>query len=115
MAKTRSCDRCGKTYAYSRSTSKFCSTNCRAAFNGTDRLRIPDDVRYYILERDNFHCRLCGHAPTPTRELRIDHMEPVAAGGSLLDPENLITLCHPCNSGKGTQTLTWDQVPDLEV
>ena len=41
-------------------------------------------------------------------------MESVAAGGSLLDPENLITLCQPCNSGKGANTLTWDQVPELD-
>ncbi len=111
---TRSCDRCGKTYTYERSTSKFCSTNCRVAFASKDRMRVPDDLRYYILERDHFHCRACGDAPKPTKTLRVDHMTPVAMGGSLLDPENLVTLCQACNSGKGVKVLTWDMLPDFD-
>lgn len=113
MTKTRQCDRCGNTYAYERSTSKFCSTNCRAANASGDRLRVPDDVRFYVLARDTFRCRLCGDTPA-RKQLRVDHMTPVAEGGSLLDTENLITLCHPCNSGKGTTIMTWDDVPPLE-
>lgn len=31
---TRACDECGKEYTYQRSTSKFCSADCRVRANG---------------------------------------------------------------------------------
>lgn len=63
-------------------------------------MRVPDDMRYHILERDKFRCRVCGGAAGRSRELRIDHYNPHSEVGEYLDSDNLWTLCHPCNSGK---------------
>lgn len=52
--------------------------------------------RFFILKRDRYMCRLCKTAGVP---LEVDHVVPVARGGSdALD--NLQTLCIPCNRGK---------------
>lgn len=55
-------------------------------------------VRYAILQRDNFTCRYCG-ATAPDVKLQVDHVVPVALGGSN-DPSNGVTACRKCNSGK---------------
>ncbi len=62
------------------------------------RIVIPAVVREYILERDGFRCRSCGKAP-PEVELQIDHIIPIAQGGSN-DISNLQTLCKTCNRRK---------------
>lgn len=97
---TRACNACGKEYTYERSTSEYCSAQCRGRKHKNERYRIPDDLRMHVLSRDEYRCRLCGSAPDESRELRIDHVVPVHAGGLPLDPDNLQTLCHSCNSGK---------------
>jgi 5-methylcytosine-specific restriction protein A len=62
---------------------------------------ISIGARARILERDGFRCRRCGASPEHTR-LVIDHIVPVASGGSG-DEANLQTLCDPCNQGKGAR------------
>lgn len=59
---------------------------------------VSKRLRYEVLRRDNHTCRYCG-ATAPDVPLRIDHVTPVALGGSD-DPTNLVTSCEPCNSGK---------------
>lgn len=54
--------------------------------------------RWLVLERDGFTCRYCGRS-APNVELEVDHVHPVAAGGSD-DPDNLVTACYDCNRGK---------------
>jgi hypothetical protein len=63
---------------------------------------IPLRIRYAILLRDRYTCRLCGRSPssTPGLEVDVDHVVSEADGGSL-DPSNLRCLCKPCNLGKG--------------
>jgi len=56
-------------------------------------------LRYEILKRDNFRCTVCGRRP-PDVELCIDHIKPVAKGGTSTK-DNLRTLCTDCNLGKG--------------
>lgn len=60
--------------------------------------RRPVRDRYAVLARDHFTCRYCG-ARAPGVELRVDHVIPLAKGGTD-DPSNLVTACEPCNSGK---------------
>lgn len=56
-------------------------------------------IRYQIFERDNFTCKLCGRS-VPEVKLEVDHIIPVANGGSnKLD--NLRTTCFSCNRGRG--------------
>ncbi len=63
---------------------------------------IPLRIRYAILVRDRFTCRICGKAPSthPGTALHIDHIIPESRGGTL-DESNLRCLCGDCNIGKG--------------
>jgi len=59
---------------------------------------IPPEIRWFVWERDNFTCKMCGSR----RNLSIDHIYPESKGG-LLEKENLQTLCKSCNSRKGAK------------
>ena len=59
------------------------------------RLTLLPKLRYQILLRDNFKCKLCGN----TEILEVDHIKPLHLGGKT-EPDNLQTLCHYCNIGK---------------
>jgi len=52
-------------------------------------------MRVYILARDSHTCQYCA-APATT----VDHVDPVAKGGEILNPENLVAACVSCNSKK---------------
>jgi 5-methylcytosine-specific restriction endonuclease McrA len=60
------------------------------------RIKIPPEVRQYVLERDGHRCQACGAAG----DLTIDHIIPLAQGGPN-DLSNFRTLCRSCNSRKG--------------
>ena len=60
-------------------------------------------IRFEIFKRDGFKCVYCGSSPVQS-VLRIDHVLPVAEGGTNA-PENLVTSCHDCNSGKSSVKL----------
>lgn len=52
--------------------------------------------RFLVFKRDKYRCRICKATGV---ELEVDHIVPLAAGGSdALD--NLQTLCFRCNRGK---------------
>lgn len=62
------------------------------------RTALPLKVRWDILKRDHYACVSCGARP-PGVELEVDHVIPVARGGTN-EISNLQTLCRPCNQGK---------------
>ncbi len=64
----------------------------------TPRIRIPPEVKRYLLERNRSQCQSCGKTTLDT-ELTIDHIIPLANGGSN-DISNLQILCRSCNSRK---------------
>ncbi len=64
----------------------------------TPRIKIPNEVRQYIFQRDRNQCQSCGKVATET-QLSIDHITPLAHGGSN-DISNLHTLCLTCNQRK---------------
>jgi hypothetical protein len=66
-----------------------------------ERAKVTKSVRYDILKRDKFQCVLCG-ATGKTAELVVDHIVPIAKGGSS-DMKNLRTLCEVCNQGRGAK------------
>lgn len=68
------------------------------------RKGIGVKLRYQILRRDNYECRLCGRSAKEGADLEVDHIVPVARGGDN-HPSNLWTLCFECNRGKGTLSL----------
>ena len=63
---------------------------------------ITKSMRFDILKRDNYKCRLCGASPAISRgvTLHIDHIIPRIKNGETI-PSNLQTLCSDCNYGKG--------------
>lgn len=65
-------------------------------------MAVSKRLRFEIFRRDSHTCRYCG-ATAPGTPLRVDHIVPVALGGTD-HPSNLVTSCEPCNSGK-TSTL----------
>lgn len=61
--------------------------------------RAPMSVRkrFLVFQRDRYQCQICRVAGVA---LVVDHVIPLHMGGSDL-PDNLQTLCVPCNQGKG--------------
>lgn len=62
------------------------------------RKAIPKSVRFAVFRAAAFKCRYCGQSP-PDVMLVIDHIIPVAAGGTN-DIDNLCCACDSCNAGK---------------
>lgn len=61
-------------------------------------MSISRRLRFEILRRDDHSCRYCGRR-APDVELTVDHVVPIALGGSD-EPANLVAACKDCNSGK---------------
>ena len=64
-----------------------------------ERSKMSNSLRYDILRRDNFRCKICGATQDDGVKLHVDHIIPVAKGGKT-EPSNLRTLCEDCNRGK---------------
>ncbi|MHC4267863.1 MAG: homing endonuclease associated repeat-containing protein [Planctomycetota bacterium] len=58
-------------------------------------------LRFIVMRRDDFKCRICGRSPATQTglELQVDHIVPWSKGGETFI-ENLQTLCFDCNQGK---------------
>lgn len=67
------------------------------------RKAISKALRFEVFKRDSFKCQYCG-AEAPSVLLHIDHIKPVAGGGTN-ELTNLITACMPCNLGKRDVSL----------
>jgi hypothetical protein len=61
-------------------------------------MAISKRTRYEVLRRDNYTCRYCR---STDNTLRIDHVIPVALGGTD-NPDNLVAACIDCNAGKSS-------------
>ena len=68
------------------------------------RKPLTKKVRFEVFKRDRFTCQYCGRM-APDIILEIDHIIPVAAGGTN-DLLNLVTSCKDCNRGKGKRKLS---------
>lgn len=76
--------------------------SCPMAIQKEQHMAVSKRLRYEILRRDNYTCRYCG-ASAPDVPLRVDHVTPVALGGTDT-ADNLVTACEPCNSGKSSSS-----------
>jgi hypothetical protein len=63
-------------------------------------------LRFLVLKRDNFKCKICGKSPAtdPKIVLHVDHIKPWSKGGETV-LENLQTLCSICNIGKSDLSI----------
>jgi hypothetical protein len=75
--------------------------------------KVSKALRFQILRRDNHTCRYCG-ASAPTATLTVDHVMPQALGGTTV-PENLVTACEPCNSGKSATPPDANHIADVRA
>lgn len=73
---------------------------------------VTKRIRYEILKRDNHTCRYCGGTP-PDVKLTIDHVTPVALGGTD-EAHNLVAACQDCNYGKSSTSPSDDLVEDVK-
>ena len=66
-------------------------------------------VRFLVMRRDDFKCRICGTSPAlkPGTILAVDHVVPWTKGGETM-MDNLQTLCVECNGGKSDLSMTAD-------
>ena len=67
-------------------------------------------LRLFVLERDNYECRVRLPGCTGTAEV-ADHIQPWLAGGAWLDPLNLRASCVHCNAVRGRQKRVTDPTP----
>jgi len=67
---------------------------------------VPLNLRYKVLNRDNFCCVSCGKSPAThiDTRLHVDHIIPFSEGGAN-SLANLQTLCEQCNLGKSNVVL----------
>jgi hypothetical protein len=68
-------------------------------------------TRFEVFKRDRFTCSYCGKHP-PEVLLEVDHIHPIAAGGSD-ELDNLTTACVDCNRGKGGRMLEEGRAPAI--
>jgi 5-methylcytosine-specific restriction endonuclease McrA len=69
-----------------------------------ERSKMTPSMRFKILKRDDYRCQICGASQQDGAKLHIDHIIPVAKGGTTV-AANLHVLCDRCNLGKGTRGL----------
>lgn len=63
-------------------------------------------VRFEVFKRDGFTCVYCGrNRDKHGVVLEVDHVVPLAEGGSDDDMANLATACWDCNHGKAARAL----------
>jgi hypothetical protein len=72
-------------------------------------MAVSKRTRFEVLRRDNHTCRYCR---SKVNTLTIDHVTPVALGGTD-DPSNLVACCLECNSGKASTTPDAALVDDV--
>ena len=72
---------------------------------------MPRKLRVALYLRAGMKCEACGFQSVTLRrgcKLSLDHLVPLASGGALSDPKNLVVLCGRCNSSKrDTKLATW--------
>lgn len=71
----------------------------------SERIGMSKKLRFDVFKRDMFACVYCGAHPSETVMLEVDHVHPVAEGGTN-EIDNLVTACFSCNRGKGAVALT---------
>lgn len=69
------------------------------------RVGLSKKTRFDVFKRDQFKCIYCGAHPSESVLLEVDHIHPVAEGGTN-DIDNLVTSCDACNRGKGARMLS---------
>lgn len=75
-------------------------------------MAVSKRMRYEVLRRDDYRCRYCGATAGEGARLVLDHVVPVAIGGTD-EPGNLVACCQECNAGKGSTVPDQQLVDDV--
>ncbi len=80
----------------------FCNSRCRRSFNRKFHYFVVTwrQVRYRTLRRDRWLCVKCGR-----RAREVDHIIPLALGGSEFNTDNCQSLCRSCHLRKTIQEI----------
>ena len=85
-------------------TKRYHNSQHPARKGGTWGGLMPRTLRVALYLRAGLRCEACGYEATSLRgracKLTLDHLVPLASGGSVNDPCNLVVLCRRCNSSK---------------
>lgn len=76
-------------------------------------MAVSKRTRFEVMRRDGHACRYCG-AMAPDVKLHVDHVMPVALGGTD-KPDNLVTACVDCNAGKTSTSPDATVVADVKA
>lgn len=74
-------------------------------------MAVTKRTRFEVLRRDSHTCRYCG-ASAPDVKLHVDHVIPVALGGTD-SPDNLVAACIDCNFGKSSSSPDANHVAEV--
>lgn len=69
---------------------------------GRTRKNISSTLQKEVYARDGLKCRYCGFKHKSALKFNIDHVIPVAKGGTE-ELSNLVVSCKKCNQAKGTK------------
>lgn len=69
-----------------------------------ERALMSASLRFKVLKRDNYKCKICGASERDGVKLHIDHIIPVSKGGKT-EIQNLQVLCDRCNLGKSNRNM----------
>lgn len=76
----------------------------KKSFIEEERRKMSDSLRFRVLERDGFRCKICGCGRSDGVKLEVDHIMPISKGGKT-ELNNLQTLCERCNRGKSNKII----------
>ena len=103
---------CPKCNEKRKSKSNFCDICGTPLKEREDRIKFDKGFIEKVFRRDGYRCQMCGARKSDGVQLTIDHIIPLAAGGSN-DIDNLQTLCKSCNENKAD--LIFKSGIDVEI
>jgi 5-methylcytosine-specific restriction endonuclease McrA len=103
-ARRRSCE--SVTSRLRKAAGQYLRYNDRRLVTDNPGGTVRPSVRFEVLKRDGFTCVYCGrNRDKHGVVLEVDHVVPLAEGGSDNDLANLATACWDCNHGKAARLL----------
>lgn len=105
---------CPKCRQKRNSRSKFCDMCGTPLEEREGRIKLPKGMYDKVYRRDGYRCQMCGASKNNGAELTIDHIIPLAAGGSN-SINNLQTLCRSCNENKADLIFKSGLDVDIEI
>ena len=105
---------CPKCKEKRKSESNFCDICGTPLKEREDRIKFDKGTIESVFRRDGYRCQMCGATKSDGTRLTIDHIIPLASGGSN-SIDNLQTLCRTCNENKADLIFKTGIDADIEI